>query len=279
MNFLSEFVGKSKVEILWSLVKDCGSARDLCRIRAFLENGYEKPAYSKYGQLSSHGYFPGLEARPWHDPLSVEHIDGLLSHFKAMKTELQDVKRARAYGQQWASDTLVENGQWDIFHLHLMGQPSRAAQRLCPITTEKSADLPGSYGKVFLSALKPKTHIKPHHDATNTCLRLHLGLETPAGCSIRVGDEWKSWEPGKLLLFDGSFEHEVIHNGAEIRWVLIIDVWHPGLSMAERKALRRLSYLRSKDRDLRKTLKRIDRKIYKGICTPPHQPKSEGVII
>lgn len=38
-------------------------------------------------------------------------------------------------------------------------------------------------------------------------------------------------------MFDDSFEHEVWHNGSGTRLVLIVDVWHPDLTRAERAQL------------------------------------------
>ncbi len=31
-------------------------------------------------------------------------------------------------------------------------------------------------------------------------------------CEIRVGSEWRRWEFGKCIVFDDSFEHEVLVN-------------------------------------------------------------------
>ena len=36
-----------------------------------------------------------------------------------------------------------------------------------------------------------------------------LPLQVPPGCRIRVGREWRSWHPGRCLVFDDSYEHEV----------------------------------------------------------------------
>lgn len=44
----------------------------------------------------------------------------------------------------------------------------------------------------------------------------------------------RSWSEGELLIFDDSFEHEVWHNGTQVRLVLIVDVWHPDLTEEER---------------------------------------------
>ena len=38
------------------------------------------------------------------------------------------------------------------------------------------------------------------------------------------------WEEGKVIAFDDSFEHEVWHNGTELRLILIVDLPHPDLT-------------------------------------------------
>lgn len=47
----------------------------------------------------------------------------------------------------------------------------------------------------------------------------------------------RTWEEGKILIFDDSFEHEVWHNGTSVRVVFIVDVWHPDLTEEERSQL------------------------------------------
>jgi aspartyl/asparaginyl beta-hydroxylase (cupin superfamily) len=74
-----------------------------------------------------------------------------------------------------------------------------------------------------------------HCGPTNARLRLHLGLVVPDGCSIRVGDEVRSWVEGRCLLFDDSFEHEVWNDADEERLVLIVDVWHPDLKTDDQR--------------------------------------------
>jgi len=49
-----------------------------------------------------------------------------------------------------------------------------------------------------------------------------------------VGTEWHTWEEGKAIIFDDSWEHEVIHTGTDIRVVLIMDIWHPELPESQR---------------------------------------------
>ena len=66
-------------------------------------------------------------------------------------------------------------------------------------------------GVVMLSWLHPQSHIVPHCGHTNARLRIHLGVRTPPGASIRVHDRVLTWKEGECLVFDDSFEHEVKH--------------------------------------------------------------------
>jgi aspartate beta-hydroxylase len=103
-------------------------------------------------------------------------------------------------------------------------------------------------------------HVWPHCGTSNTKLRLHLTLKTPkqdlkCAMRIRTGEatkqmlEWR--EEGELLAFDDSFENEIWCNvtgdsssrqsGAAKRVVvlalLIVDLWHPGLTPERRYQL------------------------------------------
>jgi ornithine lipid ester-linked acyl 2-hydroxylase len=46
-------------------------------------------------------------------------------------------------------------------------------------------------------------------------------------CRIRVGDEYASWNEGKVLVFDDTYEHEVWNDTEGVRVVLFLDVVRP----------------------------------------------------
>ncbi|MBP5975410.1 aspartyl/asparaginyl beta-hydroxylase domain-containing protein [Brasilonema sp. CT11] len=73
------------------------------------------------------------------------------------------------------------------------------------------------------SCLAPGTHIAPHKGYINTVLRCYLGLIVPDDCEIRVEHETKTWEEGKCLVFDDTFEHEVWNRSNTSRIILLID--------------------------------------------------------
>ena len=87
--------------------------------------------------------------------------------------------------------------------------------------------------------MQPGTHVWAHTGPTNCRLRAHLGLVVPEKekLRLRVGTQERTWEEGKVLVFDDSWEHEVWHNGNDYRLILIIDVWHPELTSEERTSL------------------------------------------
>ena len=82
--------------------------------------------------------------------------------------------------------------------------------------------------------MRGSTHIESHRGPTNIRVRCHLGVKVPDGdCAIRVGEEVRRWREGKCLVFDDYFEHEAWNHTDEDRLVLIVDLWHPGLSATE----------------------------------------------
>ena len=75
----------------------------------------------------------------------------------------------------------------------------------------------------------------------------HLGLQVPPEAWIKVGEEERNWEEGKLTTLDTSFQHSTGNPSESMdRYVLIIDFWHPDLTEAERAGLEFVYDLRNK---------------------------------
>ena len=58
-------------------------------------------------------------------------------------------------------------------------------------------------------------------------LRLHLPLETNAGCALRVADEMRVWEEGRVWVFCDATEHEAWNRGITTRTILLLDFKNP----------------------------------------------------
>ena len=131
----------------------------------------------------------------------------------------------------WSTLYLYENGRWLDANVERFPRTRAALEHvpLAQITTRAPS--------ILFSWLKPGARIAPHHGMINTRLICHLPLIVPEGCGFRCGNEVRRWEPGKLLIFDDTIEHEAWNDSAEDRIVLIFDVWRPELSEAERQAV------------------------------------------
>jgi ornithine lipid ester-linked acyl 2-hydroxylase len=98
--------------------------------------------------------------------------------------------------------------------------------RLCPETTKLVETIPGLVTAGF-SALAPGTHIAPHTGYPEGVLRCHLGLVIPEDCAIRVRDNTRSWQEGKYLVFDDTWEHEAWNKSDRTRVILLLDFKAP----------------------------------------------------
>ncbi|NNF52558.1 MAG: aspartyl/asparaginyl beta-hydroxylase domain-containing protein, partial [Gammaproteobacteria bacterium] len=141
---------------------------------------------------------------------------------------------------------LAGSHDWDAFHLYVGGKVQTANAAACPVTAKLLETLPmarlaGVAPEAFFSVLRPGAHIKPHHGISNVKVAVHLPLVVPDQCAIRVGEEWRSWQDGRCLIFDDSFEHEAYNRSSHVRVVLIFEVWHPDISETEAQAMTALS--------------------------------------
>jgi len=255
------FRERAHVELLWRCVRSCGSSREMERVRAYVESlcGIRALEAMHPMQQPSHGFFPGLPTNPWYEPEEFPWTRKLVEEYDQIREEADRATALAAHAPQIGP---LAEGTWNVLHLRVMGQPTAAGRLVCPKTSGFVTQLPGcgDAGMVYISSLAPGTHVKAHCGASNTRLRCHLGLKVPPSCSIRVGDETRDWRECGVLVFDDSIDHEVWNRGTETRQVLILDFWHPDLTPAERKALVRLSYIRKKERQLRRnTLQGADR--------------------
>ena len=72
----------------------------------------------------------------------------------------------------------------------------------------------------------------------NTRLICHLPIIVPENCgALRVGNQTRTWQEGKALIFDDSVEHEAWNNSNEERVVLLFDIWRPELTEDERRLI------------------------------------------
>jgi aspartate beta-hydroxylase len=196
----------------------------------------EAPEYVEPWQ-KPRNYLPGLRAQPVYDSSEFAWVPGLLNNFETIRQELLDYSAKLTLDAQ--PQGLTDKGRWSVLYFYAGGRRIEATRRACPRTSEIVDSIPGAgeAGQTYLSVLRGGTHIKRHFGPINTRLRCHLGIAVPEAARIRIGEEKYEWREGQCLIFDDSFEHEVWNDSDAERVVLLIDLWHPELTAAERWAI------------------------------------------
>jgi ornithine lipid ester-linked acyl 2-hydroxylase len=123
----------------------------------------------------------------------------------------------------------VIKGVWKTFFFFGYGLKFKRNCTECPKTTALLESIPGMK-TAFFSILYPGTHIPPHRGPFNGVLRLHFGIIVPKEkekCRIRVGNKTRYWEQGKCMIFDDTYEHEVLNDTTQLRVILFVDFKRP----------------------------------------------------
>lgn len=137
---------------------------------------------------------------------------------------------------------LLNNPDWSAYYLWENGALVADNAARCPNTMAALMGAPIPHiatrsPMVLFSVLRPHTHIPAHNGMLNTRLICHIPLIVPPDCRLRVGNETRSVEFGKAMIFDDSIEHEAWNDSDETRVILLFEIWRPELSEAERRAL------------------------------------------
>lgn len=208
------------------------------RIREGLEITAEGRIGEVSGEQSPAIYFPGLTARPWWSRSDFPWLEQLEAAAPVIREELQalDVDVDNAVSPPTG---LTKDGKWRALYLSCFGRPYAKNVAAFPRTLNTLSVIPGATdcGMTYFSTILGGTHIRPHSGFSNVHLRCHLSLVATEGSRIRVATGERTWEEGKALVFDDSFEHEVWNQGDKRRTVLLFDFWHPDLSASEIEAL------------------------------------------
>jgi beta-hydroxylase len=170
---------------------------------------------------------------PFFDPARFEWIPGVEAQWKTIRAELDSVLAREAIPQfgEISPDQahLAEEGKWKTFFFRAYGVNLPENEQRCPETARILKSIPGMQ-TAFFSIHAPKMHVDPHCGPYGGVLRYHLGLKVPqphTDCRIRVGSEIRSWQPGKSLVFDDTYEHEVWNDSAQQRVILFVDFERP----------------------------------------------------
>lgn len=189
-------------------------------------------------------YYPSSVSRQgpvWKYPLRDVPIASFLeSHYVTIRGELDAILRA---GETFRSlDVQTRNAEtqfgprgddWLTAYMFRKGEAIPEVCAHAPRTCELLSTRPeiagcrmGGSGAGFLR-MAPGGRLKPHFGNAPR-LSVHLGLIVPDGeIRMNVGHESVTWQEGKVIVFDDTFVHQVVHNGADPRYVMNVWMCHP----------------------------------------------------
>jgi len=177
----------------------------------------------------------GLVAdRPVHDVGHYPFIAGFEADWEKIRAEVDALLLHRAHLPAFHEISpdqykISHGDRWKVFILFGFGVPSERNCARCPETARLLRGVPGLQTAMF-SILSPRYHIPRHRGVSKTMLRVHLALHVPSEgekCRMQVGDETFHWEPGRCVVFDDYYRHEVWNDTDEERVVLIFDFVRP----------------------------------------------------
>ncbi len=196
-------------------------------------------------------YYPRLPQIPFYDPADFEWVESLEGQADSIRAEAEAVLASghglapyvqRNIDRPTREHALLEDPNWSAYYLWKDGALDEEHAQACPVTAAALGGLPmpriaGRSPAALFSVLRPRTHIPPHWGMLNTRLICHLPLIVPPDCRLRVGNETRTVEAGKMLIFDDSIEHEAWNDSDHTRVILLFEIWRPELDDAERAAL------------------------------------------
>lgn len=188
-------------------------------------------------------YIEGLTVKPWHEPATQhkwakkleqewtvvrDELAAALADEGALEAHGNNVwagaknqTSASAYGADWKTLALCDRTVWDETNAALF-------PRTCELLHRAKVPLL----EAFFAKMPPRSVIGPHSDMCNFALTAHLGVDVPEGeCSLTVGDGTREWKNGVAMLFDTSILHEAENRADRTRYILMMRVYHPELSV------------------------------------------------
>jgi aspartate beta-hydroxylase len=214
----------------------------------------KKPVYRPQPSFM---YFPRLPALEFYERSDFPWLDSIEAATDEIRSELINVLQegpsvlkpyvdipAGMPLDQWRE--LNQSRRWGVYYLWQEGVAipdhiARFPRTVKALEAWPRCEVPGCSPTAVFSILDAKTRIPAHTGVSNTRLIVHLPLIVPPGCGFRVGAERCEWLPGKAFVFDDTFEHEAWNDSDVPRAVLILDIWSPHLSTAERELVSRVS--------------------------------------
>jgi aspartate beta-hydroxylase/beta-hydroxylase len=179
----------------------------------------------------------GREERPvFHDVQTVcPELRTINENFDVIQSELRTILDDRDgfplyHEADKTQKAISDTGEaWRVFFMNMTHPEIPLSNaKLCPETVAIVREIPGVL-VAFFSILEAGKSVPAHNGPSFSYLRYHTALQVPANKppTIRIKDQRHTWQVGRSILFDDSWDHEVYNEADDVRVVLIVDILRP----------------------------------------------------
>ena len=222
-------------------LKQKHGANSLDRVEAMM---YAKPSERDLLQADAKWVMPGLSKGGWLDKNQFEDLKPIVAALEGnsaqIKQEVLEVMNSQPDKMQQYDHYIVSDKQWQAYYLVKDGEQTVDTGEVPTtrrILNNELKDWICPLLEMHFSVLAPGVALPAHCDLWNFSINLHLAVDIPNDCAIKVAGETRQWTEGECLLFDYSYEHEVWNKSDKTRVCLLMDIWHPEITLVEREAL------------------------------------------
>lgn len=163
------------------------------------------------------------------DVSAIKGIKELEIQANVILVELQNYLKKHVFESQF-NTTMVESPKsWKVRSLRVWGVEMYDIQKHFTQTLKVLSEIDGVINIGF-NLLEPHAIIKPHCGDTNAIVRCHLGLVIPQEnerCALKVNNEIRHWQEGKVIGFTDAYDHEAWNNTDKQRIILLFDILKP----------------------------------------------------
>lgn len=187
----------------------------------------------------------------WHD-LPITKV--LEDNFETIREEVAlAMRNEEEAGFDDAYRFLYAEGEWNQVALYDKKEFTPACEKAFPkICKVLKANLPSKPGlpwtsnqneQVLVLKMKPGTDVEVHSGPANNILNIHIGISGLEGAKLIVANDTYDWEEGKVIAWDGSYDHRVhCLECKQDRVIMMVRYMHPDMSPEHYKGIPRTHF-------------------------------------
>jgi hypothetical protein len=204
-------------------------------------------------------WVPGLRSQPiwpretWGDLPICKRLE---DNFETIKEETQRALNndPADSGFEDAYRFLYEKGEWSQILLYNGREFTRECEGVMPKTCALLKQwLPSKPGlpytsdqneQVLVLKMKKGTNVELHSGPANNILNIHIGISGLEGARLTVAGEDYKWEEGKVIAWDGSYDHKIdcLECVDDQRVIMMVRYMHPDMTPEHYKGIAKTQF-------------------------------------